>query len=527
MGARMRAAWLRGTLLVAIACTATAQAIAQSVPNRYELGQRMRRFERSAEFWYGVQSPPPFGAGFGFFERFPEPTPTTPQATLLPTFSDAVGAYFQANPTRVAAALERGYGALLRCDSLASCTESEAEGHQAALQRAVGSFLRMPRFLDPASDAKVTLAWPPLLAETFSPDEGTASVIVSPEREFNLHIHTLEGVHRLTKDFYPQGDTWTLPLPEDWEAGDYWVRLDERVGEVWVEVGRQIVSWVPQSQPRVQRLRAFLETVEDFDPHQRATLEFQNSMLQAVTEGSAYETDVPIHRLLLEAESLRSAQSLATWLRGRSGELWLSVRGERDGQPKGRTHLRLFAPPMEQDAQRRPCVLALHGVGGSENMFFDGYGAGSIVDLCQERGWVLIAPRTGFTGIGIPLERLWEVLAEPLHIDRERILVVGHSMGARAALQVTRENVGLPYRAVAAIAGGGPKWSRPADDPTRFLVLTGSEDFALGQAKRLFERLQAAGADARYVELPGVEHLGAVPFGLPTVFAFFDEALGE
>lgn len=521
------ATWARGTLLVAIACAATAQAIAQSVPNRYELGQRMRRFERSAEFWASVQSPPPFGAGFGFFEQFADPTPTTPQATLLPTFSDAVGAYFQANPNRVAGVLERGYGALLRCDSLASCTENEAEGHQAALQRAVGSFLRMPRFLDPGSDAKVTLAWPPLLEESSSPDEGAANGGVTPEREFNLHVHTLDGSHRLTKDFYPQGDTWTFTLPEDWEAGDSWVRLEERVGDVWVEVGRQIVSWVPQGAQRVQRLHATLGTAKDLDPHQRATLEFHRSLLQSVTEGSAYETDVPVQRLLSEAESLLASEDLASWLKGRSGEHWLAVRGERDGQPKGRAHLRVFSPPLANDTEPRPCVLALHGVGGSENMFFDGYGAGKIVELCRERGWVLIAPRTGFAGIGLPLERLWDVLADPLQIDRERIFVIGHSMGASAAIQGVRENRGQPFCAVAAIAGGGPKWSRPAEDPTRFLVLTGSEDFALGQAKRLFERLQAAGANARYVELPGVEHLGAVQFGLPTVFTFFDEALGQ
>ena len=33
-----------------------------------------------------------------------------------------------------------------------------------------------------------------------------------------------------------------------------------------------------------------------------------------------------------------------------------------------------------------PVVVALHGAGGSENLFFEGYGAGHIVTECRKRG---------------------------------------------------------------------------------------------------------------------------------------------
>ena len=73
-------------------------------------------------------------------------------------------------------------------------------------------------------------------------------------------------------------------------------------------------------------------------------------------------------------------------------------------------------------------MLALHGAGGSENLFFDSYGDGEIVRQCAQRGWYLCAPRAG---LGVPdLPALIDALAQRYPIDTRRVLLVGHSMGA-------------------------------------------------------------------------------------------------
>ena len=67
-------------------------------------------------------------------------------------------------------------------------------------------------------------------------------------------------------------------------------------------------------------------------------------------------------------------------------------------------------------------------MGGSENMFFDAYGAGLAARLCEERGWILAAPRV--SPFGLPAEALLEGLHARLPFDRDRVLLMGHSMGA-------------------------------------------------------------------------------------------------
>lgn len=520
MRARVRAAWL-----AAIAGLASAPVWAQAAPNRYELGQRMRRFERAIHTAMHTRE---FSMRYRneYYHRFKPPLPETREAAAHRALRRATQAYLALNPSEAAHWLDVGYGAMLGTDPRRTCVLEDFE--KAALQwrnveRSVATALRAPRWIHQTESPTLEISWPRWLEVGTTPTEGPTSL----ERTFQVLL-TKDDLPKQRVDFQQtraQGASVTWPA--EWGSGDAWLTLKESVGDFTIEVGRQQVSWIPDGDQRLAALRRRLDLGEGLGAHQRATLEFQLQMLQQLEAGVTFETDLPAHRVLGEAETLSSAESLGAWLTGRSGEFWLALRGKQDGHPKGRAHLRAFVPPHSDEVTQRPCVLALHGMGGSENLFFDGYGAGKIVELCRDRGWVLIAPRAGFTGIGMPFEQLWDVLAEPLAIDRERILVLGHSMGASAAMNAVRENTGPSYRAVAAIAGGGPKWRRPVDHPTRFLVLTGSEDFALGQARRLRDRLQGTGAETRYVELSGVEHLGAVQFGLPTVFAFFDEALGQ
>jgi acetyl esterase/lipase len=58
---------------------------------------------------------------------------------------------------------------------------------------------------------------------------------------------------------------------------------------------------------------------------------------------------------------------------------------------------------------------------------------------------------------------------------------------------------------------------------TAFFVAAGSEDFALGGARTLADKLRAAGVPrVQWKEYPGSEHLMIVAAAMEEVFAFFD-----
>lgn len=152
-----------------------------------------------------------------------------------------------------------------------------------------------------------------------------------------------------------------------------------------------------------------------------------------------------------------------------------------------------------------PLVVALHGAGGSENMFFDGYGAGKIVKLCEQRGWMLVAPRVGF---GIQLAPMLEGLQKRFPFDEKRVFVIGHSMGAALALQAACAE---PMRYAGVVDLGGSGQVKDSNDLKKlpFYVAVGAQDFALSGARNLKDRLTQAGVEqVTYRELADIEHLG-------------------
>jgi pimeloyl-ACP methyl ester carboxylesterase len=172
-------------------------------------------------------------------------------------------------------------------------------------------------------------------------------------------------------------------------------------------------------------------------------------------------------------------------------------------------------------------VLFLHhGAGGSENMFFDTCGAGRAASLGIERDWLVVAPRQGLFGLGLDIDRMLDILAESFEIDRRRVYLVGHSMGAA---QVARQ-VGLhPERVAAAVALGGggaaPGGERATSIP--WFVAAGEADFGRPGAAALAKRLEATGALVEYRDYADVEHMVIVQAALDDVFRFLDGVAAE
>lgn len=303
-------------------------------------------------------------------------------------------------------------------------------------------------------------------------------------------------------------------------AGDHVLRWSVRKGDTVLAQREQALSVVTRLGARLKLLRdaaqrAKLQKARTIEAKTLIALE---KLLQVMCRRRANET------VLRGSELLAEAEALAAWLAKpteqpfygahRPGSFHLRVpAGERT------IAVRLHVP---KGAAKRPLVVALHGAGGSENMFFDGYGDGRVVSLAAKRDWFVVAPRVGLGRIDVA--PLVAALAERFPIDTGKVVVVGHSMGAmQAVANATR----FPerYRAVAALGGGGRVGRGKGLEKLPFFVGVGAKDFARSGAMALHAALQQADAPSEFREYTDVEHLAIVQLALDDVFAFFDSAL--
>ena len=209
--------------------------------------------------------------------------------------------------------------------------------------------------------------------------------------------------------------------------------------------------------------------------------------------------------------------------------LWEIANGQTD-EPDGRVgdYLALLGASGQKVPCRlqrgsdgkgkQPLVIALHGAGGSENMFFDTYGAGKITALCAKRGWHLVSPRVS----GRFPAQLLESLSKVWNIDSSRVFIVGHSMGAAAASSGVDTGAIQPT-AVALLGGGGAVTSSARWKDLPLMIGVGELDFGKMMASRTRPAAERAGSRLTYKEYAGVEHLSIVQCALDDVFTWLDK----
>jgi predicted esterase len=262
-------------------------------------------------------------------------------------------------------------------------------------------------------------------------------------------------------------------------------------------------------------------TLEWATAHDRAEL------FHSLIQGEVPETDIPawkMHQQLMII-SMMHADKKDFFTPDRPGEFWLSIPTGKTTTP-ARLYVpkpRPFVPEGEDD--KKTLVVALHGAGGSENLFFEGYGDGQILKLCQKRGWMLVAPRIPLSlfGGGPPVGEIVDELAKRYSIDPNRVFIVGHSMGAMQAIDAVQKYPGK-FAGLAAFGGDGRirKSELFAELPT--FIGVGDKDFTLKSVRALKKALADGGAKAvTYKEYDGLEHMLICREALPDAFAMFDK----
>ncbi len=326
------------------------------------------------------------------------------------------------------------------------------------------------------------------------------------------HILLADGV-----EFDERG--WEFSLSNILEA-DYRLIVRMNCGsEAW-EMPPMTISVAANLNDRLMKLS---EAVKDKSRWEsgtlRSSLRSWNQLFKSLSSEATQETDYPAVQLLTTAESLTAdPNDLSPMVEFSSSDsgVWMNLVSDNKTLP-----VRFRLPKNRQ--RPFPVLVAYHGAGGSENMFFETYGAGRTIDLAIERGWIIVCPRQGLLGLGLDLEPMLDELARMVPIDKNRVYVMGHSMGAAQVIQQALAYPQLP-KASAALGGGRGIVSVPANMNFPWFVGAGEQDFGKAGAWALASSLEKGGRSVTYREYPNVEHLVIVQAALDDVFDFFDQS---
>lgn len=174
-------------------------------------------------------------------------------------------------------------------------------------------------------------------------------------------------------------------------------------------------------------------------------------------------------------------------------------------QGKERTPCMIYAPKAAAASTPLPLVIALHGMGGDESMFIRGYGGGLLCRLADEKNFVVAAPLTyKLAGNAAFIDSLIDDVAADYAIDRDRVYIIGHSLGGGVAMYLAQARAST-IAAAACIAGAGPVGKKVTPCPT---LVVGAELDRIGGPTRVRPFIQAAIADAKPVEYREVKNYG-------------------
>lgn len=283
-----------------------------------------------------------------------------------------------------------------------------------------------------------------------------------------------------------------------------------------------------------ERLRALAARAAALEPRiggvEGATLEARRTLLERASRARP-ETEIALAALLAETEEgLARLEKGEPWLATLRGDVRLAFqrKPKTAGSASAAGASARRPPPVPARAlllgpEARVVVVALHGAGGSENLFFDAYGNGLLARMCRERGWALLAPNVHAAGtrLGDAIDALAPVVAP----KAERCFLVGHSMGAMAAIELLRAprsaRPQTRFAGAALLSGGvlgdvGPLASMP------IFLAAGTRDFGRGMTESLAARLRAQGGKPE-LALYEAEHLLVVPDALPDVVRRFED----
>jgi poly(3-hydroxybutyrate) depolymerase len=205
---------------------------------------------------------------------------------------------------------------------------------------------------------------------------------------------------------------------------------------------------------------------------------------------------------------------------------------------------RMYVPTAYTSSRAFPLIIALHGLGGTEDSFFEAYGR-KLPELAEQSGYIVAAP-LGYRvdgqygwGVGNPpadpkvqtLQRLSEadvmqVLAQAkrlYNVDPNRIYLMGHSMGAIGTWKLAAKYPDI-WAALGPFSGRGEPATVERMRSIPQFVVHGDADPTVNVAgsRTMVAAMKSLNVDVTYIEVPGGNHGDVVEPNFSGMFQFFD-----
>ena len=191
---------------------------------------------------------------------------------------------------------------------------------------------------------------------------------------------------------------------------------------------------------------------------------------------------------------------------------------------------RLFIPQSYDATKPTPLLVALHGMGGDENTFFDSelYANGLLKREAQRVGFIVACPK-GRDPASMYRDAAEQDVLDAMadvrrscRIDSTRIYLMGHSMGGYGTWSIAMNHPDL-FAALGPISGGGSPAGMVKISHIPEYVTHGDDDrtVPVTQSRGMVEAGRKAGADIVYVEVPGGSHTSVAAPAIAPMLDFF------
>ena len=205
---------------------------------------------------------------------------------------------------------------------------------------------------------------------------------------------------------------------------------------------------------------------------------------------------------------------------------------------------RMYVPTTYTSSRALPLIIALHGLGGTEDSFFDIYGK-KLPELAEQHGYIVAAP-LGYRvdgqygwGLGAPPsdpktrtlltlseEDVMHVLAQVrtlYNVDPDRIYLMGHSMGAIGTWKLAAKYPDI-WAAVGVFSGQGMPATVEQMRRIPQFVVHGDADPIVNVAgsRTMVAAMKTLGVDVTYIEIPGGNHGSVVEPNFERMYQFFN-----
>ncbi|MBI3491292.1 MAG: alpha/beta fold hydrolase [Acidobacteria bacterium] len=205
---------------------------------------------------------------------------------------------------------------------------------------------------------------------------------------------------------------------------------------------------------------------------------------------------------------------------------------------------RTYIPTTYNGSKAYPLIVALHGLGGTEDAFFDGYEK-KLPPLAEQHGYIVAAP-LGYRvdgsygwGLGNPpadpttkrtqdfseqdVMQVLQRVRQQYKIDERRIYLMGHSMGGIGTWKVAPKYPDI-WAAIAPISGNGAPDTLERIRTVPEIIVHGDADPTVNVAgsRMMVAKMEELGIEFKYIEVPGGLHSDVVAPNLAAVVEFFD-----